>query len=378
MLLETQKTILNVKNHLSQFELEYTKIPSLDGSFDIAKSLYNIPSDDRLSLLNSNGITMNNQYTIVGPNLNKFLKDKKIDYDDSLKSKFPGINMDYLVKRLNILKDHSVKIFKKIIICNPFTKEINKRYITDFIYMNTDTYTTQLDHTTYKKLNECSQIPLIILPIFLYNSKYGHANFLLIDNKRHTIDYFEPHGIFNNQNEEYPLIIKNFINNKLPYTKEYSFNNTNIYMGLQQDDSFCGVWCLYVMWLIVMNNNSPDINISQRIKFYLLCQGYDNNIKELTQFIQLFDTIFTDIKSEELSTNVINTIRGIDENNINILPLIDNHVSFIDDDIKENTIELFKNIKSNDYEKLPDTLKKLSNISDYTFFGKVFFENINV
>lgn len=176
-----------------------------------------------------------------------------------------------------------------------------------------------------KKYSKCSKKKLLIIPISLYfpDSKYdynikpvtfdynynsiaGHANFIIIDNNRKTIEFFEPHGdVFNHPIKYIPYVdrLHEYIKIIFPFTKTYNFYNSaeTCLFGVQSLQGFitnqgsCLAWTLYMIVLRVLNHN------------IIL-----HNNETLSQFLHRFmTTVFTPIQLHSIINKFISYIENI-------------------------------------------------------------------
>lgn len=123
-------------------------------------------------------------FDLVLPNINDLPESKKLQ-------------MSYItfIKYLEILLDNNHHI------CNTRSDYITDYYAT--IDFTNDKYTLP---SNYINIRNCKGIYILPIRIAFKESDYSHLNMIIIDNLRRTIDFYEPHGvIFNTDNQLYSL-----------------------------------------------------------------------------------------------------------------------------------------------------------------------------
>ena len=149
-----------------------------------------------------------------------------------------------------------------------------------------------------------NKLDFIIIPVFLHmtpiepafinGSKYeswSHANFICISINLKKIEYFEPYASSNTNlynNEIIPNIILKELGKQIPLLNNYSleYNESKI-NTLQKNDSYCAAWCLYIIYIKLINNNNASIEYIEN----MLLNKVDTNIYnyniQLLQFINI-------------------------------------------------------------------------------------------
>ena len=305
------------------------------------------------------------EYIIRKPNFIKLLTDYKIPIvpiQEQELIRSPVTTIPAYLFMVNLLKNHALS--NNVNICINAPSDDFLKF--DFIYLNTDTYQFQIEKHVYENiLNNCKKADLIVFPIGIYgvygnsNTHVRHANIALIDNKSKTIEYFESFGIFEQKYSEIPIAFFNFIKTNFDFAKDYTFDK-RVITKLQSDDKFCIYWCLYVLWVRIMNyHNHISSNI---IELYLDSDGYNNNIDVLTLLVLFTQRLVeTETLPEfNLFANYTDIIKSVPSGN-----------SFMEYNIAEVTSILKNKLQNKDFNNVGDILQNLSQYVNYIDFEKI-------
>ena len=122
--------------------------------------------------------------------------------------------------------------------------------------------------------NNKKDIRFIFFSFILIDSKkddFSHANIIVIDLFKKTIERFEPHGYYNSITMN--KIIKNKLLKKIGIS-DYKYlepKKLSPKRGIQQSstDSFCGMCVTITMMYLHMRILNPDIKQSKIVKFFM-------------------------------------------------------------------------------------------------------------
>lgn len=269
----------------------------------------------------------------------------------------------FLVALRSLLPEISPKIFL------PDLSFIEDYFITiNIINKTIDVSQNLIDNIN----NNYSNYNLFIIPIqiILPNSLYdydinpdtlqtdtsittSHANFIIIDTQKNSIEFFEPHGTIINS----PLSIFDYISELhyyiftyIPFTRLYTFNNSGsscIFGGVQtiqnryKSQGSCLGWVLYMIVMRILNN---DI--------------YLTTTETITQFIHRYMSFFY---SPKQLNSIINKFMSY----ISLLYLSNSHLYKPSGHIRYNMF-------IPDNEILDSRLLKLMNLYLYKLYYKSF------
>ena len=243
-----------------------------------------------------------------------------------------------------------------------------------FIQFDINSLLVYIGYDILSYIKKCKTSDIIIIPVrykyFHLNENmdgFAHANVLIIDNKNHTLEYYEPHGntgLFNNQFVSL-LIIENLkillqdvdILDISLYKSIY--NNTTT--GLQGTDSYCVLWCFYITYLKLQN---PLLNILD-IEQYLIANNNINIIHEIKSLLSILANYIPDYTNS--LTILFNALTNVN-NNI---------IQDVEKDIKQNLItgySLF--INNNNYMKEFYGLLKYNEYKQFYPIVNHFLQNI--
>ena len=255
-------------------------------------------------------------------------------YDLSLSNKL-YLRHTYFIYFLTLLKLHAQEY--NVNVC--YNTPANEFSILEYINIDLNDYEINIQNENYEYIYyNGQQCDLIIFPIAIF-SKYTrmkHINVAIIDNYLKTIEYFEPHGNLLGIHSEIPNLVGNFLKKKFTFLNDYTYLQRDTTHQLQQADSFCELWCLYVIWLRVLNYKNYT---TDNIETYLLSNGYERNILDLKSFLSLIEEI---VKKQNIPYNL-----SIKLNNINLfndIPESSETYNVIKELLQIRTIELKKNI----------------------------------
>lgn len=302
------------------------------------------------------------EQTIKEPDLVKLLNDNNIKHLDELPH---GLSDTLYVTMIKIFIKEAQK--DNINICN-IIPNIEEYSELAFITVNLDNYNVKIEDHLYKYINEtCAFSELIVLPIILYYSSKGqrHANVIIIDNKLKTIEYFEPHGVLFHKYFEIPFLIHNYFKTYFPFMGDYVYVKRILEDGLQKDEPYCAIWCLYVIWLKILNYKQSIT--TQDIENYLLLRPYKENIKILNYLISyifhISETLNVPQKFKK-SLNRNNLLLMISSNEKDEYESIKQH-------IENYTKSLYDNMVLNNKENIISDLKTLSIFTNFEDFEKI-------
>lgn len=286
-LIEKLKT-LNIKKNES-IHICKDKIKDI-----ILKEKRSIPKISNYDLVLDNGIFVNTCY-YTGIPLDIvfgliFLKNKFIN---------EGLNvvLDYPLTINQPLEEY----YQKLGIDYPFKLEFsNCEILWSFQKIF---YPSYFDNEFEKQLND-KNITFIVIPIGIELSNGSHANILLVDKKRKTIERFEPNGsnqpVGLNYNPELlnELLSRRFSEYDLTFQSPVDFLPSigfQILENLEESkckrlgdpNGFCGVWCIWWIYHRMTNKNIENkilaINLIKNIK--LENKSFRNLIRNFSYYI---------------------------------------------------------------------------------------------
>lgn len=253
-------------------------------------------------------------------------------------------------------------------------------------------YYITIDFTTFKyiipnhindRLNECKtkrNIYYYIIPIILkLNENHSHANVLIVDNLKKTIELYEPHGNKFSSNDpnlqfDYEYHIKNLI--KIILHRRINFIFKNVHnkcpIGLQtkqvkssKDSGHCVAWILFFIHTRMLNLKKDSEEIinyfdkfnSEKLDLYI--RKYTGlieleTIKKQNKYIKDSNIDFT------LNNKEINYIKTIITKNIN------EYLSSLDSNYR--SVSFYNDIKN--------IFNKFIIYSKFEFFDELYFKTI--
>jgi hypothetical protein len=222
-------------------------------------------------------------------------------------SRFLPLNLDALPTNIYVNYIDVLLLKYKNLVCNTTNISRLSEY---FIEIDVANLTFKFSEHFKILLNNCKSTKkqIYIIPIHLRfpttfetngNPDFitqGHSNTVIIDNKYHTIEFFEPHGGVYKGGLPFDTekIIKHVLSYIFPSrTERYVFEN--VYsrcpsLGVQKNDNMCLAWSLLFIELRLMNRKwlASDIIIDisdlsldylQRYLTYVMTQLNQTNIK---------------------------------------------------------------------------------------------------
>lgn len=210
------------------------------------------------------------------------------------------LSLDLFTKFLNYIEKT-----QKVKSCYANSHLINEHIIINFVELK-----YYLPHDYDEKLNRCTNVDYIIIPISLVYNNYSHYNIVIINNKKKTFEYFEPIGdqrFHQNPYFEVEAHIYEIITLILRESKNYKFVNAHVGcpIGLQKRQmdeilnqegpklengqmygyhGLCVAWCLLIVHLRILN---PDVNIDYITKNLLEKPELNKYIR---QYVYLIET----------------------------------------------------------------------------------------
>lgn len=255
-------------------------------------------------------------------------------------------------------------------VCNLSSKFLSDYYITiDFT-----TFNYKIPVKLNDQLKECQlsnvDLQFYIIPLVFTFEKDSHANVLIIDNYKKTIELYEPHGLITNiHNFDIKTHINNLISIILPKRKHFYFKNVHQVcpIGLQKRQSkvnpksgHCVAWTLFFINVRLINLFKTSEEIIEYFNTFT-----DNNIDLLIRkYITLIEN--QTIVEHKKYTNEYYPVR-----------LSINEMNTIKNKIKEKTQEYFNKMRNN--SNLYDIQKIFSEFiiySKFDFFHEIYFKTI--
>lgn len=241
-----------------------------------------------------------------------------------------------------------------------------------------------IPNSIQEKLEKCihdKSIRFYILPIILkFNDTDSHANVLIVDNQKHTIELYEPHGssfksrsiIFNNE-----LHIRKLISIVLKSKVYFKFTNVHYKcrMGFQIKQSqigrpsgHCVAWVLFLIHVKLYNlHKSTEEIIDFFDKF---------EIQKLDSYIRKYITL---IENETAQ------LRKLDKDYYHPFELSEKEQEYAKKLVEKSLKEYLNDVEFNkislqgqtDIFDVGKTFRYFIIFSRYKFFHDVFFETIN-
>jgi hypothetical protein len=162
-----------------------------------------------------------------------------------------------------------------------------------------------------------SNIRYIVIPIHLNFLESGHSNVIIIDKQKHTIDFFEPHGIqmshHYNDIIDINSIVIYYLKVAFPQLRNYSVINAarTCILGPQAvqggNQGHCLAWSLYYIFLRLINfdiDKNTTQHTSEIINSFMVTQPsrkLDRMIRKFISFVKTFT-----IPSSSLVSNQLN------------------------------------------------------------------------
>jgi hypothetical protein len=292
-------------------------------------------------------------YKLIIPDFKILMEQYELTLSNSL-----YLRHTYFIYFLKLLKLHAAEY--NINVC--YNTPSNEFSILEYININLNDYEINIQSDNYEYIyNYGQQCDVIIFPIAIF-SKYSHMqhiNVAIIDNYSKTIEYFEPHGTLLGIHDEIPGLVGNYLKKKFLFLQDYTYLQKDMTHQLQQSDSFCTLWSLYIIWLRVLNYKNVTTDIIEK---YLLSTGYEENIYNLKIFLSLIEEI---VKIRDIPYNLTIKLNNIDL--LSIVPEYSDTYNVIQDLIRTRSILLKNNILNKDLsdEHLIQDLLSLSKFKDF-------------
>lgn len=176
----------------------------------------------------------------------------------------------------------------------------------------------------WKKFSKCKYKRFILFPFGYSCKESGHANYMIYDNKKKTLERFEPYGkmvdIPYNQkdcfiNDIDNMLIKEFSKKGLlnKYYKPSSFIPDNGFQTIQENEDimddidpegYCSAWSLFYCDLRMTN---PDISNEDIINYAI--KYIDDNKESFTDFIRTYADYLVSM-SDKLYSNYITSLKS--------------------------------------------------------------------
>lgn len=197
---------------------------------------------------------------------------------------FQNIFDERLFKETNLYSeyyyDNSILYLNDKSFTNYFNLILNSKFLNssdNFLHIDLQklSYSRSSKLLEYNKYNDFKIIPISIsFPL----EEFRHSNVIFIDERRKIIEFFEPHGTYNNiihNNINLNEIIPKIIQEIYPLTKDYSFVNVSgsdsCIIGLQSKENsiiynkgYCLAWSLLFIKLKI---NSPEFTGTEIINY---------------------------------------------------------------------------------------------------------------
>ena len=124
---------------------------------------------------------------------------------------------------------------------------------------------------------------IIFIYIAITYPTSSHANILIIDNKKNTIERFEPYGSINNKknleldellNKKISSILRSVNKKKYKYMKPYDYQNlydfqhisNEFYKYINETKGFCVAWTFWYLEHKILNRNLDSKKLIQKLK----------------------------------------------------------------------------------------------------------------
>ena len=170
------------------------------------------------------------------------------------------------------------------------------------------------------------KIRFIIFHLLIwYGNTLAHANFIIIDKLKKTIERFDPHSIddYNSMYLHINKYLKNIFEKSIEgYVYLPAYKNTSTFQAIQIEsgkqhkqqkstdpDGFCGAWCI---WYADLRLQNP--NIERDIIYDISIKYIKENAQSFTVFIRKYSKFISEIT---ISGNVKNTVKKYNRNMYN-------------------------------------------------------------
>ena len=226
---------------------------------------------------------------------------------------FTNIAFSYLKKRYN-----NLDIFEDTFERDPetlyfFIKSNNKIEVETSKALNVMGYNIETGEIKYdinydylkNQIKNCMNYSIkrfFAIRISLQAGNLGHANMLIYDREKNTLELFEPHGY---------ITMSIFKPEKVRYLIEYIFSkikdniifiDSNMiypFKGLQNEQSeeylnksnneiegYCGAWCFFYLHMRIANPNMPRLELIKQLKVEIINKGhFFNMIRNYVKYI---------------------------------------------------------------------------------------------
>ena len=295
----------------------------------------------------------------------------------------PSVHKDKLLEEKFFINFFDKIIYNSITLNPNRVCSLESTFILDyFITINFTNLEIIIPETLKTSLSICANfnpnIEFYIIPIKLIFHNGAHSNVVIVDHKKLTIEFYEPHGIvysgsntpFNIQNIIYTLIniiLHTLSNKEKIYTFENIHNTCPIGLQAKQRESdpqsgYCLAWSLLFVHLKLLNLTKTSDEI---IKFL---NKMDN--KELDDYIKKYSRYI-----ETISQNNNDNYKNYSENKIPLTTLLTDQdklqvEEYLKDLIKKYILEFDQSNK----QKLFNEIITFVNFPE---FHNIFFSTFN-